>query len=57
MGFSCVRCTRLVKGEECYLFVRSNYCRACIDFIENSGDYIKILNTECVLMRFEQIEN
>ncbi len=57
MLFECVRCCRLVKGEERYLFVKSNYCRACINFIENSGDYETILNTECVLMRFNQIES
>jgi len=55
--FSCARCTREVKNEERYLFVGSDYCRACINYIENSGEYETILNTHAVLMRFRQIEN
>jgi len=55
--FECVRCCRAVKNEECYIFVNSPYCRACMNFIENSGDYDQILNTNAVLMRFKQIEN
>jgi len=55
--FCCVRCTREVKNEERYIFVNSDYCRACINTIENNGEFETILNTNSVLMRLDQIEN
>jgi len=55
--FECARCTRQVTNEERYIFVNSTYCRACMIFIENSGEFETVLNTNSVLMRLDQIEN
>jgi len=56
--FSCVRCCRQVTNEEKYLIFRSCYCRACINTIENSRDYIHVTMIQCVMGKFgDQIEN
>jgi len=56
--FSCVRCTRLVTDEECYLLFLDKYCRACIITIENDPDYaLVIVQRNALLSRFKQIEN
>lgn len=42
MTFNCKRCTRIVCGEEMYLFFGQKLCRACIDFVENDPEMTAI---------------
>jgi len=53
--FECVRCTRKVIDEECYLMENLLYCRACNNTLQNDPDYAWIRNN--VLWRLRQIEN
>jgi len=49
MVFECVRCSREVKNEECYLLFNKKYCKACMIWIESDIDNI--------FWRLKQIEN
>ncbi len=55
--FECVRCTRIVEGEEKYLMFKDEYCSACMDTITHDQDYAWIIGRNYLLSRFEQIEN
>jgi len=51
--FECVRCTREVTKEECYLIFNRKYCRACEIFVKNDPDATKLA---CFLARYGDIE-
>jgi len=55
--FECVRCTREVKNEECHLLNNENYCRACINTLENDPDYQRIVSRAFIMGKLENIEN
>jgi len=52
---TCVRCSKLIAGQEKYWLLSRYYCRACKEFIEQDRDHpynymMKFLD------RFEQVE-
>ena len=42
--FECVRCSRQVRTEECHLLYNRKYCRACVIFLSNDTESIKLLS-------------
>jgi len=60
--FTCVRCTRLVKNEECYIIFNRPYCRACDLVFQKDPEYFGLLKKQyqvdkMLMEKFRQIEN